>query len=69
MKDEVKLVQSGTSVRKAAIIKGVSKSALQRYVKKWRESLEDEKKLVKFVPNCSCRKIFTDEEEEAFVCI
>lgn len=59
MKVAVAFVIGGMSVRKVATQKEVSKSALQRCVKKVLNSRDEPMSQVKFSPNYLARKVFT----------
>jgi len=61
MLQAVMLVISGTSVRKAAAEKGVSKSALCRYVKKHHCNPE-----AVLTPNYTHNQVFSAEQEYTF---
>ena len=63
MKEAVRLVRNGTSLRKVAKDKCVSKSALQRYVTKAKNTPLEDMDKISFQANYSVNKIFRDYEE------
>ena len=62
--EAVKLVSSGHSLRDVAKLKQISKSALQRYVKKYQSSSNDD---LVFQRNLTCGLVFTNEQEAALL--
>ena len=57
------MVESGISIRYAAVTFGVERSTLWSYIKKERNSSKNEH--IMYRPNYACRRIFTDEEEDS----